>query len=201
MYLVYLDFYLTFSLYLSMVWLRLTMISMKYSHSGTDKYYEDFNLILKDIEMINRDDGFISYMRVVMYYAYRVRYGCPKDQEKILELVRSIDNPMKNQCITLEEFIANQTEEEFLDEVYSNGYERGIYEGQKQGFDQGQKQGFDQGQKQGFDQGQKQGFDQGQKQGILNNTIELAKGMRDKGIDFCVISELTGLSKEEIEKL
>ncbi len=156
---------------------RLTMISMKYSYGDTDKYYKDFNLILKDIEMVNRDDSFVSYIRVVIYYAYRVRYGCPDEQEKILELTRSIYNPMENKTMTLEEFIANQTEEEFLDEVYNNGYERGI------------------------DIGQKQGFDVGQKQGRLDGMLELARGMRDKGLDFEVISELTGLSKEEIENL
>jgi DNA repair protein RadC len=49
--------------------------------------------------------------------------------------------------------------------------------------------------------GRKEGELIGLKKGALNKAIQMAKGMKKKGIDVEVIAELSGLSKEQIEKL
>ena len=46
-----------------------------------------------------------------------------------------------------------------------------------------------------------QGIEQGIEKGIEQEKIEIVKNMLSKNIDISVISECTGLSKEEIEKL
>ena len=53
----------------------------------------------------------------------------------------------------------------------------------------------------GLEDGIKQGMKQGLEQGIVQGYREIAKIMKGKGKDINEIIELTGLSKEEIEKL
>ena len=49
--------------------------------------------------------------------------------------------------------------------------------------------------------GYRKGLKEGIEQGIEQNNKEIAKKMKDKGMDFKTISELTGLSEEEIKKI
>ena len=62
-----------------------------------------------------------------------------------------------------------------------------------EGFDEG----FDIGREQGIDIGREQGIDIGEKR----QSIEIAKRMKAKGISADDISDLTGLSIKEIEKI
>ena len=57
--------------------------------------------------------------------------------------------------------------------------------------------GFDKG----LEKGMKKGIEQGMKVGKKDKTLEIAKKMKNKGILLEEIEEITGLSKEEIEKL
>ena len=61
--------------------------------------------------------------------------------------------------------------------------------------------GYDKGLSAGIEQGIKQGVEQGIKQGEENKKIELAKKMKQEGIDIETIQKITELSKEEISKL
>ena len=49
----------------------------------------------------------------------------------------------------------------------------------------------------GFSLGKSEGISEGESQ----NTIKIAKKMLEKQIDIALIMEITGLTKEEIEKL
>lgn len=51
------------------------------------------------------------------------------------------------------------------------------------------------------EKGREEGIQQGIQQGMENRNIEIAKNMIRKGFDLSSIQELTGLSKEELEKL
>lgn len=69
------------------------------------------------------------------------------------------------------------------------------------GTEEGLKQGKKEGMKRGKEKGLKQGKEEGLKQGKEEGLKEIAKRMRNKGINIEEIMELTKLSKEEIEKL
>lgn len=62
---------------------------------------------------------------------------------------------------------------------------------------EGLKQGIEQGYKQGMEQGIKKGMEQANK----NIYCEIVKNMLKKNIDISTISNVTGLSEKEIEKL
>jgi DNA repair protein RadC len=53
----------------------------------------------------------------------------------------------------------------------------------------------------GEERGEKRGIEKGEKIGVEKGKTEMAKELKKKGIDIEVISETSGLSKEEIEKL
>ena len=65
------------------------------------------------------------------------------------------------------------------------------------GYDAGQKDGFTKGEQSGFSKGEKSGISKGERKAAL----DIAKGMKRKNLDSSVITELTGLSLVEIEKL
>ena len=52
-----------------------------------------------------------------------------------------------------------------------------------------------------FEEGEKLGIEKGRKEGEENKAKEMARKLKKKGIDIEIISETSGLSKEEIEKL
>jgi predicted transposase/invertase (TIGR01784 family) len=55
--------------------------------------------------------------------------------------------------------------------------------------------------KEGFEEGMMQGIEQGLEEGSLDKAIEIAKNMINKNIPLEDISEITGLSLEEIKEL
>jgi predicted transposase/invertase (TIGR01784 family) len=52
-----------------------------------------------------------------------------------------------------------------------------------------------------FEEGEKVGMEKGMEKGIIKEKKKIAKKMKEKGTAIDVISEITGLSKEEIDKL
>ena len=53
----------------------------------------------------------------------------------------------------------------------------------------------------GFDKGIKEGIAKGKLEGIKEGQISMAKSMKTKNLDINLISEITGLTIDEIEKL
>ena len=52
-----------------------------------------------------------------------------------------------------------------------------------------------------YKKGKSDGLEQGRAEGISQNNKEIAKKMKDEKIDISIIIKITGLTKEEIEKL
>ena len=53
----------------------------------------------------------------------------------------------------------------------------------------------------GREEGHKEGKEEGLKEGAKKNSFDIAKKMLEKGIDIETISELTGLTAEEVSML
>ena len=75
--------------------------------------------------------------------------------------------------------------------------ETGREEGHKVGKEEGRKEGKEEGLKEGKEEGIKEGREEGAKR----NSCDIAKRMLEKGIDVETISELTGLTEEEVSRL
>ena len=53
----------------------------------------------------------------------------------------------------------------------------------------------------GREEGLKEGREKGRAEGVKQNSFDIAKRMLEKGIDIETISELTGLTAEEVSSL
>ena len=123
-----------------------------------------------------------------------------KNNTKLAEWVKFINNP---RVINMENKEIKKAKE-VLDEISKDKHERYLAElREKYIMDQKavEAAGFDKGLEQGIEQGIEQGKNQGIKQGEKQKTFELAKKMKQKNIPTETIEEITGLAKEEIEKL
>ena len=55
--------------------------------------------------------------------------------------------------------------------------------------------------KQGIEQGMEQGMEQGKSMGKYENSLQIAKKMKDSNMDNELIMKFTGLSEDEVSKL
>ena len=65
----------------------------------------------------------------------------------------------------------------------------------------GREEGREEGHKVGKEEGLKVGREEGRAEGVKQNSFDIAKRMLQKGIDIETISELTGLTAEEVSRL
>lgn len=75
------------------------------------------------------------------------------------------------------------------------------WEGWEEGREEGLKEGLTKGQEQGREEGLKEGLKEGENKGRNKERLQMAAGMKQKGIPSEVIAELTGFSLEEIDNL
>ena len=69
------------------------------------------------------------------------------------------------------------------------------------GREEGREEGRVEGRKEGREEGRKEGIKEGRAEGVKQNSCDIAKRMLEKGIDIETISELTGLTAEEVSSL
>ena len=87
------------------------------------------------------------------------------------------------------------------EEGREEGHKVGKEEGLKEGREEGHKEGKEEGLKEGRKEGKEEGIKEGREEGAKRNSCDIAKRMLEKGIDVETISELTGLTEEEISEL
>ena len=81
--------------------------------------------------------------------------------------------------------------------IKSMNTERDTYNQIEYARESGREEGREEGHKVGKEEGLKEGREKGAKQ----NSCDIAKRMLEKGIDIETISELTGLTAEEVSRL
>ena len=73
--------------------------------------------------------------------------------------------------------------------------------GLEEGIEKGKKEGREEGMKEGIKEGIKEGLEKGIKEGIKEGNINTARRMKNANCEMSFIMKMTGLTKEEIEKL
>ena len=81
------------------------------------------------------------------------------------------------------------------------GREEGHKVGKEEGLKEGLKEGRKEGKEEGLKEGKEEGIKEGRAEGAKRNSCDIAKRMLEKGIDIETISELTGLTAEEVSSL
>ena len=99
------------------------------------------------------------------------------------------------------EYARETGREEGREEGHKVGKEEGLKEGREEGHKEGKEEGLKEGRKEGRKEGKEEGIKEGREEGAKRNSCDIAKRMLEKGIDVETISELTGLTEEEISEL
>ena len=126
-----------------------------------------------------------------------------KTIEKAVATVKK-DESARLDYMNLDEYLDALVDEEkakSLKEGIEAGKAQGLLEGKAQGLEEGKAQGLEEGKAQGLEEGKAQGLQEGKTQGMQQSKIEIAKKMLSKGISLDLITEMTGLSEEEIKTL
>ena len=88
--------------------------------------------------------------------------------------------------------------------VYRDNYNTWNYmkeQALKEGLEEGLAKGLEEGIAKGIEQGIEQGIEIGVNKGKKENSYDIARKMKQKGLSVDMIAECTGLTKSEIEKL
>ena len=88
--------------------------------------------------------------------------------------------------------------------VYRDNYNTWNYmkeQALKEGLEEGLAKGLEEGIAKGIEQGIEQGIEIGVNKGKKENSYDIARKMKQKGLSVDMIAECTGLSNSEIEKL
>lgn len=86
-------------------------------------------------------------------------------------------------------------------EMKEKGLAVGLAEGRAKGLAEGRAEGLEEGRAEGREEGRAKGLEEGRAEGRTEAKKELVKKMLKKEMNIDLISELTGLTKEEIENL
>ena len=126
------------------------------------------------------------------------------------------DNPMFRHLADVADISAlSQKERQRYDESiktmrdHISAYETAINKGLKEGLSQGEKKGRLEGKAEGLKEGlskgeakgHAKGLMEGETKGLRKGAVQTARRMKAKGFTLDVISEMTGLSPEEIASL
>ena len=117
-------------------------------------------------------------------FARKISRG-DKDMEDIYNRLEELNSDQDIMGIYDYKVVEEEAKEEEIEKAHLKGLEEGIASGKKIGFDDGQKVGFN------------NGYDKG----TIQTLKETAKNMLKENIDLNIISKVTKLSKEELEKL
>ena len=124
-----------------------------------------------------------------------------KDMSEEMKEVKGILNEISKD--DNERYLADLREKYVFDintsksEGYNEGKEIGLEEGRREGREEGIKEGRKEGRK----EGKTEGIEEGTKKGEQKSKIEIAKKMLQKNMKIEDVMELTGLSKDEIDKI
>ncbi len=156
----------------------------EYGHIETE-HYQSIHLILENIidEKYNGDKEIkktVEFLKKNNLEEMKKEYG---SDEKYMAAVRRVED-----LSTDPNFIGYYDEKEAIQQDLDDMWETGYDEGEKKGLEQGLTQGLKQGMKQGLERG------------AHEKQIEIAKNLIKK-LDIKEVSEITGLSIEEVKKL
>jgi predicted transposase/invertase (TIGR01784 family) len=182
-----------------------------------DILFKDYPKYFNRFLLRNDDNSVILSDKLIFYIfelpKFKLEYAnLSNDMEKWLYLIKhSSELDITDLPVNLKEDIFMEAVSE-LDYMSKNAVERLEYEkrmkylsdiatiraeGIHEGFRLGRKQGIKLGER----RGEKRGIELGERRGEKRGKMEAARNMLYKGFDINIISDITGLSREEIERL
>ena len=173
----------------------------------TDKVIEGLRFIFVELPKFKPQDFKGKKMAVLW-----LRYLTEIDEHTRQAPKELLENPEICKAVTqIEESAFSDAQlwwyDDFWDAVrventlISDALREGMEQGIQQGIQQGMQQGMQKGIEQGLQEGRQEGLEKGIQQGIRQGNIQNARGMKSEGIPAEIIAKITGLTRDEVEKL
>jgi predicted transposase YdaD len=87
------------------------------------------------------------------------------------------------------------------EDVLTTAKTEGFAEGREEGLAEGREEGFAKGKEEGFAKGKEEGREKGREEGERANAMAVAKRLKERGIDWHIIADSTGLAEADIKAL
>lgn len=126
------------------------------------------------------------------------------DNPEIKKAVDQIEQSAFNdaQLLGYDEFWdAVRVEKTLVSDALKEGMEKGMAEGMEKGMAEGMEKGMEKGMAEGRAEGLAEGQAKGRAEGERNKQIEIARKMKQAGMDAETIARLTGLATDDIDVL
>lgn len=126
------------------------------------------------------------------------------DNPEIKKAVDQIEQSAFNdaQLLGYDEFWdAVRVEKTLVSDALKEGMEKGLAEGMEKGMEKGMAEGMEKGMAEGRAEGLVEGQAKGRAEGERNKQIEIARKMKQAGMDAETIARLTGLATDDIDVL
>jgi predicted transposase/invertase (TIGR01784 family) len=85
--------------------------------------------------------------------------------------------------------------------VIDTAFIDGRSEGKIEGLEEGRQEGLEEGRQEGLEEGRLEGLEEGRQAGLQEGKYNMAKLLKDNGVQIELIIQTTGLTREEIELL
>ena len=104
-------------------------------------------------------------------------------------------------AVRVEKTLVSDALKEGMEKGLAEGMEKGLAEGMEKGMEKGMKKGMEKGMAEGRAEGLVEGQAKGRAEGERNKQIEIARKMKQAGMDAETIARLTGLATDDIDVL
>ena len=104
-------------------------------------------------------------------------------------------------AVRVEKTLVSDALKEGMEKGMAEGMEKGMAEGMEKGMAEGMEKGMEKGMAEGRAEGLAEGQAKGRAEGERNKQIEIARKMKQAGMDAETIARLTGLATDEIDAL
>ena len=189
----------------------------KYITYGEDKIVS-FSLVTKDIFIKNKIMvlKYLEFYRNLYYTNFEklteseiwLAALTAKSFNELYEILSHIlednfRNKLVSEAIRMSSwnFSLHEWNKEKMDELVKDETERIMREEREEAIKKGREEGLEKGIQEGIEQGIQEGIEQGLERGIEQNSIEIIKNMLEKKLAKQLISEITGKTIEEIERI
>lgn len=165
-----------------------------------EKFRQTNNIIIIQIFLPNiykkcYNLGKVSLTKLERFLLSMIEYNIDEAKEFALE------DKVMNEYIEESEYVTfNNGFGEAYDKEWALkdlGKQEGYIEGKVVGFNKGKKEGIEEGKKEGKEEGKKEGIEEGKKE----KAKDIAKELLKQNIDIKIISEVTNISIDELNKL
>lgn len=126
--------------------------------------------------------------------------GCGSDQEFALlfPLFVAVGKLEAEEEETIMSYLATMPKSRIQIRLEEIAREQVLQEGLAEGLQRGLEQGLERGLEQGLERGLEQGLEQGIERGLRQKALEDARKMREHGIEWTIVTDVTGLKPEDL---